>query len=181
MTRTEFSGIIIIINENGSDEMRISEIQSVVTRWVFEWLKGHHLAPKIYMFNVHTNFFIRSIKVTDSGNLIAELNNNKEVAVSVLTQDTTYEDFIQKLFVVYHENFEERSEEKEEYIEQMLKEDEYSKIKASGGQSYRCHNCGKTFSKDMNFRVDGFNRNICPYCERRTIDIVSGEQDSFYD
>ena len=172
---------MFIINENGSDEMRISEIQSVVARWVFDWLKGNHLAPKIYVFNVHTNFFIRSIKVSDGGNLIAELSNHKEVAIGTITQDTTYEELIQKLFIVYHENFEERSVEKEKYIEHMLKENDYSKIKAKDGQSYRCHNCGKTFSKEMNFRVDGFNRNICPYCERRTVDIVSGEQDSFYD
>lgn len=167
-------------------DVRVSEIQSVVTKQVYDYLmneyKNHikygHEGNFGYTFNIHKNFFIKKIIREWQGLKI--VLQNKTVVIGI---PDTYEDFIQSLFVVYHENFKERTLNEEQYIKEQLKETEntYPTIKARDGQSYECRNCGKAFSKDMNFRVDGFGRNICPICERRTISIVNCEVDDFYD
>ena len=51
----------------------------------------------------------------------------------------------------------------------------------NGDEHWYCRNCGKEFSHEMNFRGDRFKRNICPYCERSTIEKHKGKVDSFYD
>lgn len=138
--------------------MLLSDIQQVITPQVWEHIK---VPMEGYYLNVHKDFFIEHINnygdyyhvgLRGKGNIIIPKADN-------------YIDLCQRILNAYHE-----------FIEQGICADTLNK-----DEHWYCRNCGKEFSHEMNFRQDRYGRNVCPYCESRKLDRVSGAVDSFYD
>lgn len=138
--------------------MLLSNIQQVITPQVWE-----HIRKPLegYYFNVNEEFFIEHIN--NYGEYYSvDLRDGRKI---IVPKAEDYSDFCQKVFIVYHEYICE-----DNYVS-TINEDEH----------WYCRNCGKEFSHEMNFRRDRFKRNICPYCERSTVEKHKGKVDRFYD
>ena len=142
--------------------MMLSDIQQVVKPEVWDKLKD---GISGYHFNVSIDFFIEGIE-NHYDHFWVRLRDGRLVSVP---RPQDYTQFCESLLKVWCEYMSDLKQG--ENFETDINEDEH----------WYCRGCGKEFSHEMNFRKDGYGRRVCPYCDSRKLDKVSGQLDSFYD
>lgn len=148
-------------NESGDFKMLLSEIQQVVTPKVWESIRQGNS----YRFNISNNFFIEGVD-NHYDHYWIRLRDRRILSVPASKDYTT---FCETLLKVWCENCADLK--RGEIFDTSINEDEH----------WSCTECGKEFSHEMNFRIDGNGRKICPYCENGSIEKVRGTLNSFYD